>query len=278
MTTFQALIDAFLRTLVQILPISERVPETALQGLMHWTEGTPEILCLVFCMGAIAFLVFFRFDWMGIFSAFFRSILQPFTLKAESRSLDQHTLIFLILIFVPAFLVRHWVTPLLPEDIFNHPFVNAALTALLAFGLYFSHRWNKRIHGLNHLKLSDGFLIGTMSLLSVHPAIPYVGTLWIGFALCNYHYEAVFKYSMMAVGLTIFADTLNLLHQVGFRNSFDTVGHLNCIAILVVSFMTFWLGLENLQKTLNEGTYKTLQWLNSVFAIFFIVFYFLRDV
>jgi undecaprenyl pyrophosphate phosphatase UppP len=278
MTTFQALIDAFLRTLVQILPISERVPETALQGLMHWSEGTLEILCLVFCMGGIAFLIFFRFDWMGIFSAFFRSLFQPLSLRAESRSLDQHTLMLLILVFVPALLIRYFITPLLPDEIFNHPLVNAALTALVAFGLYFSHRWNKRIHGLNHLKLADGFLIGALGLLSVHPAIPYVGMLWIGFALCNYHYEAVFKYSMMAVGLTLFAGTFELLHRVGFRNSVDTVGHLNCIAILVVSFGTFWMGLENLQKNLNEGTYKTFQWLNSIFAIFFIVFYFLRDV
>ena len=277
MTTFQALIDAFLRTLAQMLPFSERVPNAVLQGLMHWSEGTLEILCLVFLMGSIAFLVFFRFDWMGIFSAFFRSLLQPLTLKAELRSLDQHTLMFLILIFVPALLVRRFITPLLSDDLFTHPFVNAALTALLAFGLYFSHRWNKRIHGLNHLKLGDGFLIGAMSLLSVHPAIPYVGTLWIGFALCNYHYEAVFKYSMMAVGLTIFAGTVSLLSHVGLHNAFDTVGHLNCIAILVVSFVTFWMGLENLQKNLNEGTYKTFQWLNTLFAIFFIVFYFIKD-
>jgi hypothetical protein len=278
MTTFQALIDAFLHALAQILPISDAVPSALLQGILHWPSGGPEILCLILCMATLAFLIFFRFDWLGMISAFFRSLFQPMSLKSETRSLDQHTLMFLLLIFLPAYLLRHFVTPMIAEnEILAHPFVNAALTAIFAFGLYFSHRWNKRIHGLNHLKLGDGFFIGAITLLSVHPALPYIGLLWFGFAIRNYHYEAVFKYSMLALGFTLITGAISLLAHVGIKPSIDAVGHLNSVAILVVSFVTFWMALENLQKNLNEGTYKTFQWLNSIFVVLFVAVYFLRD-
>jgi undecaprenyl pyrophosphate phosphatase UppP len=278
MTTLEALADALLHSLTQILPISEAVPSTLLQTVLHWPTGGLEILCLIFCMASIAFLVFFRFDWLGMISAFFRSVFQPLSLKAESRSLDQHTLMFLLLIFLPAYLLKHFTASLFAEnEILTHPLVNALLTASFAFGLYFSHRWNKRIHGLNHLKLADGFLIGAITLLSIHPALPYIGLLWFAFAMRNYHYEAVFKYSMLALGFTVFSGTISLLAHIGLRNAIDTVGHLNSAAILVISFVTFWITLENLQKSLNESTYKMFQWLNAAFALFFVAIYFLRE-
>jgi undecaprenyl pyrophosphate phosphatase UppP len=278
MTTFQALIDAFLHALAQILPISDAVPNALLQTVLHWPSGGQEILCLILCMATFAFLIFFRFDWLGMISAFFRSIFQPMSLKTEARSLDQHTLMFLLLVFLPAYLLRHFTAPLISEnEIITHPFVNAILTASFAFGLYFAHRWNKRINGLNHLKLFDGFFIGAITLLSAHPALPYIGLLWFGLAVRNYHYEAVFKYSMLALGSTLMAGTVHVLSHVGLKSSFDTLGHLNSVAILVVSFVTFWMSLENLQKSLNESTFRTFQWLNGVFALFFVAVYFLRD-
>lgn len=278
MTTFQALIDAFMHSLALMLPISELAPDAFMQSVLHWPAGSAEILCLILSMGSLVFLIFFRFDWLGMFSAFFRSILQPLTLKSEQRSLDQHTLLFLFLIFVPAAVLKHVLAPFFAEnEILVHPFVNAALTGILAFSIYFAHRWNKRINGLNHLKLFDGFFIGAISLLSAHPAIPYVGLLWIGFALRNYHYEAVFKYAYLALGVTLFTSLIHSLSSVGFKSALDSVGHLNSVAILVVSFVTFWMVLENLQRNLNESTYRAFQWINSIFALFFIAIYFLRD-
>lgn len=229
-------------------------------------------------MGTIAFLVFFRFDWLGMISALLKSIARPMSLKAESRNLDQHTLMFLLLIFVPSALLRHFVTPLLPEnEVLIHPFTLGLLTGFLAFGFHFAFGWNKRIHGLNHLRLGHGFAIGTLALLRFHPAFPYIGLLWIGFALLNYSYEAVFKYSMLALGLSFFCETFSLLHEIGLKSTFDAIGKLNSVAIIFVSFTVFWMGLENLQKNLNEGTYRTFRWMNLILALFFVATYFLRN-
>ncbi len=228
-------------------------------------------------MGALAFLIFFRFDWLGMISAFLKSIVRPFSLKAEQRTLDQHTLLFLILIFLPSALLRYFVTPYLGQvEGALHPFALAAGSAVVAFGFHFASGWNKRIHGLNHLKLSDGFLIGLLAMFRFHPAFPYVALLWVGFALLNYSYEAIFKYSMLAVGLSLFTESTILLQTLGLKATFDGVGKLNSVAIIFVSFTVFWMGLESLQKSLSEGSFRTFKWLNLLLTVFFASLFFLR--
>lgn len=275
-TTFQALIDAFLQALTHLLPLSESTPDALFQ-ILQWPLTSPEIICLVTLMGSLAFLIFFRFDWLGMISAFLKSMLKPLSLKPAERTLDQNTLIFLILIFLPSALLRHFVAPNLVEyEMVLHPFVLAACSALLAFGFHFAAGWNKRIHGLNHLKLSDGVLIGFLTLLRFHPAFPYIALLWLGFALLNYSYEAVFKYSMLALGLGLFWESTSLVHELGLKAVFDGVGKLNSVAIIFVSFTVFWMGLESLQKSLSENTFRTFKWLNLLLAVFFASLYFLR--
>ncbi len=278
MTTFQALIDAFVQALSHILPFPIQGPELFFESVLHWPSLLPEINALVCLMGSLCFLIFFRFDWLGIISAGIKSLMNPMSLKSETRTLDQHTFLFLILIFLPSALVNHFFSGALKDiEISGHPFVLAVLSAALAYGFYFSQGWNKRIHGLNHLKLSHGITIGILSLLSLHSGLPYLGLLWIGFALLNYHYEAVFKYSMLALGLTLFTTSFSLLREFGIKDAMATIGHLNSAAILIVSFSVFWMGLENLQKTLSESSYRTLCYLNGFFSIFFIAIYFLRN-
>jgi undecaprenyl pyrophosphate phosphatase UppP len=124
--------------------------------------------------------------------------------------------------------------------------------------------------------MSHGILIGLISALSIHPGFPLITLLWIGFALNNYHYEAIFKYSMLILGTTLIAEFLSVLGHIGFKNALEAVGHLNSIAVLVIGFSVFWIGLENLQKTLSEMTYKTFQWLNIAIGLYFVGSYFIK--
>lgn len=278
MTTFTSIIDAILSSLAHLLPISEAVVNELNTNLLHASPIGNEMKLLISLVGALSLLFFFRFDWLGMISAFLKSIVQPLSLKSEARTLDQHTLMFILLIFIPHFIIQHFLTPVLAEiEFLSHPLVSAALYAILAFGFHFSYRWNKRIHGLNHLKLIDGVFIGLISTLSVIPAFPYLGLLWIGFALFNYHFEAIFKYSMLSLGLCLISEAISLLSSVGLRASFESVGHLNSVAVLVISFTIFTLGLENLNKNMNEGTYKTFKWISLLSGLVMVVVYFLRD-
>ena len=277
MTTFQALIDAFLAALTHLLPISEALPES-LNQTFHWPVASPELRLLVVLVGALCFLFFFRFDWLGMISAFIKTLARPLSLKPQNRNLDQHTFLFLMLITIPELILKKICGPMILEnETLMNPLVIAAFLCLLAFGFQFSHRWNKRIHGLNHLKLVDGLSISFLALFSVHPAFPLIGMLWIGFALNNYHTEAIFKYSMLALGINLVVEAASLLGSVGLKPAFDQVGHLNAVAVIVVALTVFWLGLENLEKNLNEGTYKNFKWISLISAFYFIVIYFLRS-
>ncbi len=277
MTTFQYLIDAALSALSQIIPISYAVVQDVDQNFLHWSNSPPELSLLVTIVGSLCFLAYFRFDWLGLFSASLKSIFRPQTLKADQRSLDQHTVIFLLIVCLPRFLLAKYAEPFMKEgEILTHPFVMAAGFFLVFFGFTFASLRNKRIKGLNHLKLADSFFISGAFLLSLHPAIPMVFTLWAAFALMNYHFETIYKYTSLIIGLHLFIQFFSLSHNTGFKSAFDTIGHLNSLAVIVVLFTIFWMTMEHLQKTLNDQTFKTFRWINFLCACFYIALYFLK--
>jgi undecaprenyl pyrophosphate phosphatase UppP len=276
MTTFQTLIEGFLESLAHLLPISSAFSHSLLSDLFHWPSPSPELNLLILLVATLVFLIHFRFDWLGIFSALLRSIFNPKSLHPERRTLDQHSLLFILIVFTPQAVLRPILTNgLEAEEWIKHPFLAGGLTLILAFLFHASYRWNKRIHGLNHLKLSHGALISILCIPSIHPALTLIGLLWIGFAFCNYHYEAIFKYSMLLLGLAIFTETGTLLSTTGVRDALDQVGHLNAVAVLVVGFSIFWIGLENLEKSLSEGTYRNFLWINALIGIYLFVSHFI---
>ena len=276
MTTFQTLIEGLLQALDHLLPISSAFTHSLLGDLFHWPVPTPELDFLILLVASIAFLIHFRFDWLGLFSAFLRSIFNPKSLHPERRTLDQHSLLFLFIVLIPQLGLR-LILNRSPdaEEWVRHPFLASGLSVLLAFLFHASYRWNKRIHGLNHLKLSHGALISLLCIPSAHPALPFIGLLWVGFAFCNYHYETIFKYSMLLLGLTLFAETGTAFASTGMHSALDQIGHLNSVAVLVVGFSIFWIGLENLEKSLSEGTFKNFLWINGVIGVYLFASHFI---
>jgi len=276
MSTFQILIEAFMRALNHLLPVSDAFSRSLLEDALHWSGPSAELELLILTVASAAFLIYFRFDWLALFSALLRSLLNPRSLLPEQRTLDQHALLFLIIAGAPLAVLRmalrHSSVSL---EALGHPVLLSLLTLVMAALFHFSLRWNKRIHGLNHLKLTHGALLAGLCLFSAHPALPLTGVLWIGFAFCNYHYEAIFKYSMLLSGVFVFGETASLLASNGFREAFDLVGRLNSVAVLVVGFSVFWIGLENLGKSLSESTYKNFLWLNVLIGIYLFAGFFI---
>jgi undecaprenyl pyrophosphate phosphatase UppP len=276
MTTFQTLIEGFLQALDHLLPISNSFSHSFFNDLLHWPAPSPELDLLILLMASLVFLIHFRFDWLGLFSAFLKCIFNPKSLHPERRTLDQHSLLFLMIVFLPQFLLRLLLSHSSESvEWIQHPFLAAGLTGVLAFLFHSSYRWNKRIHGLNHLRLSHGTLLSILCIPSAHPALPLIGLLWIGFAFCNYHFEAIFKYSMLLLGLALFAETGALFATTSIHGALEQIGHLNSVAVLVVAFSIFWIGLENLEKTLSENTYKNFLWLNTAIAVYLFASHFI---
>jgi hypothetical protein len=268
MTTFQYIIDAILSALTHVIPLSEAVPRDVFQQLIHWDPSAPELQLLVTFVGSIVFLIFFRFDWLGLFSAFIKSIIQPRSLRSDVRSLDQQSVLFLLIVCIPTFFAQRILLPYVRElEWATHPFVMAALFFVVAAVFQFAANWNKRIKGLNHLRLIDALLIAGLSLFSFHPAISIVFTLWVGFAFTNYHYETIFKFSMLILGIQTFIHFFSLLSEFSFGHTLE---------VLVLAFTAFWVTLEQLQKNLGEHTLKAFKWVSILSGLFYIADYFLK--
>lgn len=276
MTTFQFLVDALARALTHLIPVSSLLPETLLKTQMGWTSPDGEMELLILFTASVTFLVYFRYDWLGLLSAILTSVINPMSMKADRRSLDQHNLIFFLIASIPLLALRmiqgeiSWL-----NELSGNLGVAGILSLVVAILFHLSSRWNKRIFGLNHLKLSHAFFIGCIVTFSLYPAFPLVGLLWIGFAFCNYHFESIYKYSMLLTGIFLFSATAFQFSSHSLRDAFDQIGHLNSIAVLVVGVTVFWIGLENLQKTLLETTYKSFLWINCAIGVYFFVSYFI---
>jgi undecaprenyl pyrophosphate phosphatase UppP len=278
MTLFQYIIDAILAACSQLVPFSLAVSQDFYTSVVHWNPSAIEIQFFTVLIGSLCFLAQFRFDWLGLFSATLKTVVNPKTLKSDRRSLDQHTTLFILIVLLPTLILRQWVTPIFRDnEIFTHPLLMVAFFLIMAGALRFAAGWNKRIKGLNHLRLVDAWLISLLSLLSLHPAIPLPFCLWIGFALTNYHYDALFKYSMLILGVNLFVETATLSRDTNLKSALETVGHLNSIAVVVILFCAFWMIMEGLQKSLSEQTLRWFTWVNVLCAIFYGALFFFRS-
>jgi hypothetical protein len=277
MTTFQVVLDSIFRILSAVIPFSYSWAAKMEEHFLHFTSKV-ELDYLTTLIVSIAFLIYFRFDWLGLLSAFAKTLIQPKSIKTENRTLDQEILIFLTLVSVPVILIHHWFAPMIAEvEFLNSPIADGILF-LVSFGvLRFSYRWNRRIRGLNHLRTIDVAPIILTSLLALHPVFPFALVFWFGMSLTNYHYDAIFKYSMLLLGMRSFAHLLNLAGQVGLRESIESVGALNVIAIAAVGFTILWMTIENLQKNLSENTLKSFQWLSILASVSSFALYFLKN-
>jgi undecaprenyl pyrophosphate phosphatase UppP len=275
MTTFQILIQSLLSALTLPLPLSSAPLDALSRDLLEWSLPMSEIEALTLCMASLAFLIFFRFDWLGLLSAAISSVVRPMSLRTDSRSLDQHTLIFLLLAFLPVRVLAMVLGPVPLDAGFGSKSLFAGIALVLTgFGFFASARWNKRIHGLNHLRISHVLGIAAAGALSLLPGFPPVGLLWIAFAFCNYHYESIFKFSAILVGLGIFTRTYQILEVQGIRDAVEKLGYLNSAAGLVIAFSVLWISLDHLQKTLSESTFKNFQWLNLLAGSAMVALYF----
>jgi hypothetical protein len=278
MTTFQYIIEAGVGALAAILPIPRSLLRDFGARVLGWGDASPELLLLVLGTVTLYLLFFFRYDFLGILSALIKSIFKPTSLGNEQRTLDQHILLFLLIVIPFAFLgsvILHGELALVDSEILRSPITHLAAYLVTAFGFQFSRNWNKRIKGLNHIRLIDAFLIAGLSLLTAYEPISWVAVLWIGFASTNYHYEAIFKYTYILVTLLLLNTVGGLLRSIPIGSAMQTVGYLNAIAVIAVSLTTVYMLLEHLERTLGEGTYKNARNWCILCAVFYGVLIFI---
>jgi undecaprenyl pyrophosphate phosphatase UppP len=279
MTTFQVLVESFLKALTTILPVSSAPADALTRNLLEWTLPVEEIGLLVLLTSSLVLLLFFRYDWLALLSAGLTSVFRPASLKEETRSLDQHTLVFILIALIPARVLGIFFGAELakPEGI-PAPVVSGLGLLLTGILFFASARWNKRIHGLNHLRMIHVAAPALAGVLSLLPGFPPVGLLWIAFAFCNYHYEAVFKFSALLAALGIFISTILSFQNHDIREVVREIGYLNSGAAIVVVFTVLWISLESFQKSLSANSMRNFQWLSFASGAVMLALYFLNKI
>jgi hypothetical protein len=276
MSTFQYLVDALSSSLSWIWPTAPVLVDDLHVHLLGWGMLSVSLVTLV-STSVFAYLAFFfRYDLLGIFSAILKTLFQPGSLGTERRTLDQHIVLFFLIVFGIFRTLALMLQPYWNEmELLSHPLIKMGALFVLAFGFHFSKNWNKRLKGLNHLQLSDAFWIGLLGLLSASPIFPWLGLLWIGFALTNYHFESIIKYSMLLLTFDLGRRAIYLLMDQGFMESIRSVGYLNAIAVVVVSLTTVHLFHEYLHRNMNEGTFAHARNFSILTALFYGAYSFL---
>lgn len=275
MTTFQYLIDAFAIGISWIWPTSPQLLSDLHQSVLGWGEISQSLLTLVSTVAVAYFVVHYRYDFLGLFSAIFKSILQPQSLSPQRRTLDQQIVIFLLIILASYFGISLPLSGHLAQfEFLGHPFIKALALALVAFGFHFSKNWNKRLKGLNHLRLGDAWVIAGLGLLAALPFVPWLGLLWIGFALLNYHFESILKYSFLLLTISLGVYAFGQVQNHGWLDSLRAVGYLNGVAALVVALTTIHLTFEHLNRNLNETTFQQARNFSIVTALAYAALYF----
>lgn len=276
MTTFQIIVDSVLRVLSGIIPFSYPWISRLEEAFLGVTPSA-ELELLSTLIVAIGILLFFRYDWLALFSALIKSLFSPTSLKAENRTLDQEILLFSLLVSFPSLLLKHWFAPLVRDLEFLNHSIAMGVFFLLGMGLVrFAYRWNRRIRGLNHLRLVDTVPLILISILNAHPSFPLMLVLWLGFSFANYHYEAIFKYSMILAGIRVFSHLLAIGDPGSIQDAFMSIGVLNGIAAVVLTFTLLWMTLDHLQKQFSENTLRSFQWLNLIAGLSLFLLFFLK--
>ena len=276
MTTFHIIIDSVFRVLSGVVPLSYGWASQLEEHFLHFSSKM-EMDYLITLILSIAFFVYFRFDWLGLISAIAKTILKPKSITQTHRTLDQEVVLFLTTVSLPLILLHHWISPLIAEvEFLSSPIVYGILFLVSVGLLRFAFRWNKRTKGLNHLRTIDALPILLVSLLSLHPAFPFALVFWLGLSLTNYHYDAVFKYSMLLLGIQSFVHLFGMMGSMNLSGVLESVGHLNAIAATVVAFTFLWMTIDHLQKNLSENTFRSAQWFNVTAAVISFALLFLK--
>ena len=277
MTTFQVIIDSVLRIASGIVPFSYSWAKSISEYYLNYTSSV-ELEYLITFVLCITLLLFFRYDWLGLLSAIIKTITQPTSIQKANRNLDQEVILYLASVSLPVYLVRNWFGPSIASvESLNSSIAYGIFFLIIALLIRFTYRWNKRIKGLNHLRTMDALPVILVSVFSIHPAFTLPMVFWVGMSLVNYHYEAIFKYSMLLLGVQTLIHFVELNSLTDFGAALASVGHLNAIAAMVVVFsIAWWMILENLQKNLSENTFRSWQWFHFLAALVSFAFFFLK--
>lgn len=285
MPTFQIILYAVLQAISTLLPFSPNAAKDFLKAFLEWGAPSAELQYWVTLLLVGVLLFFFRFDWLGIISALLKTIVRPKSLNATEKTLDQQIVLFLLLASIPGIILRaavqnHWIE--FPDDLLTQPIL-MILAAFLSFVfLQLGLKLNRRLRGLNHLRLTDAVTVGAFLLLAAHPGFSILLLSFSAFAICHYHSEAIFKYSLLILTLFLISQLCTLGTDLNLGDTLRHIGTMNVIVVTVLTLTFSWVTLENTSKNFTlrsyENSFRFFRWVQLIILIGYAVVWYLQRV
>ncbi|SEC10548.1 undecaprenyl-diphosphate phosphatase [Paenibacillus sp. GP183] len=194
MSIFQTIIFAIIQGITELFPISSVAHGVITPFVFHWQlddqflkEHFLPYVVMLHLGTAVALLIFFRKEWIGII----RSIFQQKQMHARK------TLILIVIATIPAALIG-----LVLEKPLRHIFSNVTLTSIFlivnGFILYFGEKRKERgTKEIHELKMSQALIVGLFQSLALIPGFSRSGaSMTAGFWMGLKH-EASARFSML---------------------------------------------------------------------------------
>jgi hypothetical protein len=292
MTTFQIILLTVIQAACAFLPITADISGHWVTGFLAWSSPGSDFYHLISLISILVLAFFLRFDLLGFLSGLIKMMASPASARSANRSLDQQVVLFVIIAAAPLLIARLILRPLSSnESAAAIPYLSSTelmhlvpwlesmasmiLGGIVSFLLLFAGPYlNKRLRGLNHLRLTDAAVIGFLMLLTLHPAISAITVLWFGLAALHYHWEAIFKYSLLILFFQSLASYF-MGPSTTILSSLQYFGWMNAFVLCLLAFMTCWITLEQLQTSFSESSYRLFRWIQIITTLGYGVLLFL---
>jgi undecaprenyl-diphosphatase len=218
MTLLQALITAVLQGVTELFPVSSLGHAVILPTLLGWQvdQKSPDFLpfLVVLHVGtAVALLLYFYKDWLGLLLAFFGQG------PAEERRANWRLLWLIVVATIPA-VVLGFALEKLFRSLFGAPVAAAFFLVVNGAVLFVGERLRRNSGGekmLGELTWRQALIIGLWQSAALIPGISRSGTTMVGGLLVGLHHREAAHFSFLIATPIILGATVlevpHLLHQ-----------------------------------------------------------------
>jgi undecaprenyl-diphosphatase len=252
MTLFQAIIQAFLSSFSQFVPVGEGLHSWILSEVLAWNSPSTAIQTAILLGCSFAIFIAFWNDWASLISSFLQVIL----LRKKPRTLDERLPFFISLATLVLILAKNFLAPEIPDWTLE-PKTNAVFlvagTFILWTGLKFS-RDKKVLYDWNWL---DSILAGIGQCLTLIPGLGRtLGVLSVS-QFRHYHLDSGLRFAYLLALPALLLDAVPLARELTWRAStldYEGTPWLNFASCFFVAFVTSTITIQAFQRqTRIEG-------------------------